>query len=96
MSETPKKIWMDAYSAKYDWNETSSSEDIPYIREDIVLKLVEALNLTMPTLERLMFEAKGSYGKNFTPRCETDIRNYEIVRAALKALESAEIGRGME
>jgi len=39
----PKKIWMDAYSAKYDWNETSSSEDIPYIRADLVDGLVDLL-----------------------------------------------------
>jgi len=53
----PKKIWMDAYSAKYDWNETNSSEDIPYIRADLVDKLVEALEHYCNVLEKINMTA---------------------------------------
>jgi len=73
--EAPKKIWMDAYSAKYDWNETSSSEDIPYIREDVVLKLVEAL-------EGLL--AYSGIIEERDSNCATN-----KARAALKALEES-------
>jgi hypothetical protein len=87
----PKKIWL-RWGRKVELIPgqiavADKELDHEYIRADLVNGLVKALNLTMPTLERLMFEAKGSYGKNFTSRCETDIRNYEIVRDALKALE---------
>jgi hypothetical protein len=95
VSDSPKIIWYDDQECSAGPVKFGDSE-VKYVRADLVDGLVKALNLTMPTLERLMFEAKGSYGKNFTPRCETDIKNYEVVRAALKALESAEIGRGME
>lgn len=39
MSETPKKIWVDAELDVYDYEEQGSQ---PYIRADIVAELVEA------------------------------------------------------
>jgi hypothetical protein len=86
VSEAPKILWYDDQDCSAGPVQFGDSE-VKYVRADLVEGLVIALNLTMPTLERLMFEAKGSYGKNFTPRCETDIRNYGVVRAALKAME---------
>lgn len=41
MSETPKKIWVDAELDVYDYEEQGTQ---PYIRADIVDELVKALN----------------------------------------------------
>ncbi len=51
-------------------------------------ELLEALKMVMPTLERLKFEADGSYGKNFSvTRAETACRNYVAARAAIAKAE---------
>jgi hypothetical protein len=48
-------------------------------------KLLETLKLVFPTLERLKFEADGSYGNNFSQaRADTARKNYQAARAAIK------------
>jgi hypothetical protein len=55
-------------------------------------EMYKALMTVFPALENLMALAKGSYGKNFTPRCERDIRNYEVVLAALSKARENDLG----
>jgi hypothetical protein len=82
MSEAPKKIWVWDYAAHQMVNENPDSTDVAYIRADLVDGLVEALELSAFHMHKIT-----------TSRGKAD---YSVVRAALKALESAEIGRGME
>lgn len=71
MNEAPKKVWVDEAMIAWAWY---SENEIPYIRADIVDKLVEAL-------ERL---ARLGNGNNYG----NSIGN-EIARAALKKLEES-------
>ena len=82
MSEAPKKIWLaeDDSFAEFLYQ---FDGDISYIRADLVDGLVEALELLV------------SYGNVFSHKAGQE-SPYEVARAALKALKSAEIGRGME
>ena len=50
MNEAPKKIWL---SRHMDWEdvEKQSEEDIGYVREDVVLELVEALKYCKQKIE---------------------------------------------
>jgi hypothetical protein len=81
MNEAPKILW-------YDDQECSAgpvkfnSDEVKYVRADLVDGLVEALELLV------------SYGNVFSYKAGQE-SPYEIARAALKALESAEIGRGI-
>lgn len=51
-------------------------------------ELLEALKLVFPTLERLKFEADGSYGNNFSQaRADTARKNYQAARAAIAKAE---------
>jgi hypothetical protein len=51
-------------------------------------ELLETLKLVFPTLERLKFEADGSYGNNFSQaRADTARKNYQAARAAIKKAE---------
>jgi hypothetical protein len=51
-------------------------------------ELLETLKLVFPTLERLKFEADGSYGNNFSQaRADTARKNYQAARAAITKAE---------
>lgn len=80
MTEAPKKIWVWDYAADQMVNENPDSTDVPYIRADLVDGLVEALEFAKVWTNQRIFI------QAVKPKIE----------AALKALETAEIGRGME
>jgi hypothetical protein len=90
--EAPKKIWL---SKHMDWDdvEKQSEEDIAYFCEDVVLGLVEALEVAAYVFR--VYQAHHEY-KTHNEKAERNKSYAEQMEAALKALESAEIGRGME
>jgi hypothetical protein len=55
------------------------------------LRLREALQTLKPTIERLMYEAEGSYGKNFSgERAEQARKNYRLVQETLYITKSSD------
>jgi Ni,Fe-hydrogenase III large subunit len=51
-------------------------------------ELLETLKLVFPALERLKFEADGSYGSNFSQaRADTARKNYQAARGAIAKAE---------
>jgi hypothetical protein len=89
----PKKIWVWGYAADQMVNDNPDSTDIPYIRADLVDGLVKAVETAREVFQ--VYQAHHEY-KGDEKKAERNKFYAEQMEAALKALESAEIGRGME
>ena len=99
MSEAPKKIWIDELFEAHE--EKILANDVLYIREDVVLKLVEALegflNATgMPDRIRAAQLANVALVSYRGYSNDTDKECNRLFSVIDDALESDEIGRGME
>lgn len=90
MNEAPKKIWVDAELDVYDYEEQGTQ---PYIRADLVDKLVEALKNTTTNLvaAHSLLQSGGEKAAASNTMFEIMLKDYEksieVGRAALKKLE---------
>jgi hypothetical protein len=81
--KAPKKVWL---SKHMDWDdvEKQSEEDIAYVREDVVLGLVKALEVAAYVFR--VYEAHHEYKKH-QEKAERNKSYAEQMESALKALE---------
>jgi hypothetical protein len=91
MNKAPKKIWMVEETCWSDHEQPCG--EIPYIREDVVLGLANAVEAA-----REVFRVYQTHHENTGDEKKAERNKFyaDQMEAALKALDDAEIGRGMK